>query len=82
MSKPRGFLAGIDPRTFIDTHAEWHAFVQGFCEVLCPWPPRHKAMKPELLFEICNEHHYYMWGRAAGILTWLTIGCGIAAIFR
>jgi len=30
------FLKGIGFSTFLSTYAEWHAFVIGFCEVLCP----------------------------------------------
>ena len=69
------FLKGITPSTFLSTHQEWHAFVEGLCEVLCPWKPRHKP-SPELAQDITNEHHYYMFGRVLGILGWLTI-CGI-----
>lgn len=58
--------------------AEWHALVQGFCEVLCPWPPRHKLMNAELFREISGEHHYYMSGRAAGVLAWI----GLAMLIR
>lgn len=58
--------------------AEWHALVQGFCEVMCPWPPRHKDMTDDLKGEITNEHHYYMSGRALGIPAWI----GIAALVR
>jgi len=72
--KYKGFMKGVQLGRFLDTVAEWHALVQGFSEVMCPWPPRHKAMKPELLFEISAEHHYYMAGRALGILGWVGIG--------
>ena len=74
------FLKGIYPNTFLSTHQEWHAFVFGLCEVLCPWPPRHKTMKASLKKEITDEHHYYMWGRAAAILVWITTCCVIAII--
>ena len=53
--------------------AEWHALVQGLCEVLCPWPPRHRAMTPGLLDEIASEHHYYVAGRALGVGAWLAL---------
>jgi hypothetical protein len=67
---------GLHISTFLDTHQEWHALVNGFSEVLCPWPPRYR---PSLQNEsdIANEYHYYMLGRAVGILAWLTIGCVI-----
>lgn len=64
---PKGFLRGIRFRHFMDTYKEWHAFVQGLCEVLCPWPPRHKEMSDTLAAEIVKEHTYYVWGRACGV---------------
>jgi len=70
----------FNPRGFIDTHQEWHALVVGFCEVMCPWPPRHKP-SPENEKDIADEYHYYMWGRSLGILGWLTIGSVIKEVF-
>ncbi len=63
-------MKGLRPSHFLDTVAEWHALVQGFCEVLCPWPPRHRDMADHLREEIRTEHHYYMLGRALGVLAW------------
>jgi len=68
-----GFLKGIDIIGFIDTGEEWHAFVNGFCEVLCPWPPRHKSMCENLRKQITSEYHYYLFGRAVGVIAWLII---------
>jgi len=68
-----GFLKGIKPSAFMDCCQEWHAFVEGFCEVLCPWPPRHKSMHKELRKQITSEHHYYMFGRGIGVIAWLII---------
>jgi len=67
------FLKGVKPSTFLSTHEEWHAFVIGFCEVLCPWPPRHKSIHKELRKQIASEYHYYMFGRAIGVTAWLII---------
>jgi len=78
----KGFLKGIRLTAFLDCYQEWHAFVQGFCEVLCPWPPRVRLRAPSpvqdatgdsLLQEIKDEHHYYMFGRALGVIAWLII---------
>ncbi|MFP3898193.1 MAG: hypothetical protein ACLFVD_02670 [Dehalococcoidia bacterium] len=80
--QPRGFLRGIEPRHFLDRHEEWHALVQGLCEVLCPWPPRHKEILCELKREIVSEHHYYMAGRALGALAWITIAAAIISFLR
>ena len=64
------FLKGVKPSTFLSTHEEWHAFVIGFCEVLCPWPPRCHCERSEA---ISAEYHYYMFGRALGVIAWLIL---------
>jgi len=74
MSKGKGFMKGVKLANFLDTTAEVHALVQGFSEVLCPWPPKHRLTTGKLWYEIQGEHHYYMTGRALGILAWLGIG--------
>ena len=76
-----GFLKGIRPSAFLDCYQEWHAFVEGFCEVLCPWPPRHKSMHKDLRKQIVSEYHYYMFGRAIGVIAWLIIAITIKAVF-
>jgi len=67
-----GFLKGIRPSAFIDCYEEWHALVEGFCEVLCPWPARHKISR-KLSNDLRGDHHYYMFGRALGVIAWLII---------
>ena len=73
------FLKGVNPSSFLSTREEWHALVIGFYEVLCPWPPRHRYVHaglwvPEELEEqIVSEYHYYMFGRAIGVIAWLII---------
>jgi hypothetical protein len=67
---PKGFLKGLEFRHFLDTPEEWHAFVNGFCEVLCPWPPRCHCERSEA---ISGEYHYYLFGRAIGVIAWLII---------
>ncbi|MGB6873343.1 MAG: hypothetical protein WBE46_04285 [Dehalococcoidia bacterium] len=69
------FLKGIKPSTFLSTHEEWHAFVNGFCEVLCPWPPRHS------INSINSEYHYYQFGRAFGVIAWLIIAKLVQEVF-
>ena len=69
----KGFLDGLQLRRFLDTAREVHALTQGFCEVLCPWPPRHRLMSRQKAKEVQDEHHYYMLGRALAILAWLII---------
>jgi hypothetical protein len=75
----RGFMKGIRLSAFLDCYQEWHALVEGFCEVLCPWPARHAPSK-QLLTDLKADHHYYMFGRALGILAWLTIGSIIKVV--
>jgi hypothetical protein len=67
-----GFLKGIRPSAFIDCYEEWHALVEGFCEVLCPWPARHKISR-KLSNDLRGDHHYYLFGRALGVIAWLII---------
>ena len=68
----RGFLKGIDIKAFLDVYQEWHTFVEGFCEVLCPWPAKHK-LSGQLLDDLKGDHHYYAFGRATGVIVWLII---------
>ncbi|MFU8796500.1 MAG: hypothetical protein ACNA7X_04320 [Dehalococcoidia bacterium] len=74
MSTGKGFMKGVRLAHFLDTVAEWHALVQGFSEVMCPWPPRHRLPAGKLLREINEEYHYYVAGRVLGILAWFSIG--------
>ena len=79
--KPKGFLKGLEFHHFMDTHAEFHAFLNGVCEVLCPWPPLRKVLSEQLASEIKDEYHYYMFGRVLGVLAWLAIAKLIQEVF-
>jgi hypothetical protein len=74
------FLKGIKPSTFLNTYVEWHAFVNGLCEVLCPWPPRH-LISEGLQQQIASEYHYYVFGRALGVIAWLIIAKIVQEVF-
>jgi hypothetical protein len=76
----RGFLKGIRFSAFMDVYQEWHAFVEGFCEVLCPWPARYQPNE-ELLNDLKGDHHYYAFGRALGVIAWLIIATIIKEVF-
>ncbi len=54
------------------TSDELHAFVIGFFESLCPWPPRYlpRGFEPS---PIKGEEHYYMAGRGCGFVSLLLI---------
>lgn len=69
---PLRVFDGLDPKEFLNVYQEWHALVEGVCEVVCPWRACYEPSE-ELLNDIKNEHHYYMAGRALGILVWLGI---------
>ena len=60
-------------RTFLSTGEEWHAFVIGFFEILCPWKPRYYIITQETADTIGNEYHYYLAGRGAGFVTLILI---------
>ena len=76
----RGFLKGIMPSAFLDCYQEWHAFVEGFCEVLCPWPARY-GLSGQLLDDLKKDHHYYAFGRALGVIAWLIIAVILKELF-
>ena len=75
----KGFFGWLDLRNFFDIYQEWHAFVEGFCEVLCPWPARYQPSE-ELLNDLKGEQHYYVFGRAIGVITWLAIAIFIKEV--
>lgn len=58
--------------TFLNTPAEWHSWVIGFSQVICPWRPPLTIPKKELEY-LKGEWHYYMFGRAVGVFAWLGI---------
>jgi len=67
--------------TFINTENEWHSFIIGFFEILCPWPPRHR-MPADYYKNIVNgEYHYYLGGRGAGVIAWIIIARLIQVLF-
>jgi hypothetical protein len=49
--------------------------------VLCPWPPRFKLVSQDIVNQVADEYHYYLFGRAVGVLSWLAIGSGLALLF-
>ena len=79
-TRSRTFFKGIVPEELLSTPEEWHAFVIGFFEIIAPWPERH-PMKDDYFFQIENEHHYYLAGRAAAVMAWLAIAKLIQVVF-
>jgi len=72
---------GLHFGTFLDTHQEWHALVEGFAESFCFWKPRHK-LTGELLKDLQGEHHYYMTGRVVGFIALIATGVITAKIIK
>ena len=60
-------------KSFLNTSDEWHAFVIGISEVLCPWPPNRRHCEEHSNEAISNEYHYYLFGRVMGIIAWIVI---------
>ncbi len=77
-ARSRTFFAGISLKELFSTSEELHAFLIGFFEVLCPLPPRHSINSTN---PITSEHHYYLGGRASGVLAWIAIARLIEVIF-
>jgi len=72
---------GIKPRTLLSTPQEWHAFLIGFFEVLCPWKAYYKDNLP-VPSPLQGEEHYYLGGRALGFITLLLILIGTAKLIQ
>ena len=79
----------IDRHTFMDSPDELHAFVIGFMEILCPWPPRIRLPDKQITETkgdcpkkaLRAEYHYYLFGRGIGIIAWIAIAKIIQVIF-
>ena len=68
-----GFFGWFNPKEFMNTYQEWHAFVEGFSEAFCFWRP-HYEPDEELLKALMSEHHYYVFGRVIGFLALILTG--------
>ena len=78
-ARSRTFFGGISLKELFSTSEEWHAFLIGFFEVLCPWPPRIPV--PSVSVSVTSEYHYYLGGRASGVLAWIAIARLIEVVF-
>lgn len=77
----KGFFCWLNIKEFMNTYQEWHAFVEGFSESFCFWRA-HVDPSEELLNDIKNEHHYYVFGRVVGFIGLVMFGVGIVKILR
>jgi len=66
-------------KTLFNTYDERHAFIIGFSESFCPWPPRYYLWNDEKS-HLEHEYHYYSAGRAVGAFC-LYFCLGAALIF-
>ena len=66
---------------FMNTYQEWHAFCEGFAEVFCFWEERHE-LEGQLLQDVLDEHHYYVWGRCVGFVCLVLFGVGIVKLIN
>jgi hypothetical protein len=73
----KGFFEWFNPSGFMNTPEEWHSFVVGFCEALCPLKPR---IEPIDLYYVQGEWHYYSFGRALGFLTLIVFIVGMVKV--
>ena len=65
----------------MDDPNELHAFLIGYFEVLCPWPPRlgsRGRLDPD---SILKEYHYYLFGRGMAVIAWILIAKIIQVAF-
>ena len=63
---------GIKPKTFLNTHQEWHAYLIGFCVGFCPWIPE-LIQSANLRKLIKGEEHYFVAGAVPGFIALLLI---------
>ena len=61
---------GVKLKTLFSNPSEWHAFVIGFFEVLCPWKAYYKNNIPNPPC-LKDEYHYYLAGRGIGFIALL-----------
>jgi len=79
-----GFLKGIKPSTFLDTHQEWHALIEGFSDGFCIRKARYEPWDggnddENLLKSLRKEHHYYNIGRVPGFASFIILVTGMIA---
>jgi len=67
------------PQGLFSSGQEGHAFLIGVSEVVAFWKPRHDVPPDyEANGNPFKEYHYYMFGRACGVLVWI----GLIALLK
>ena len=66
-------LKGIDFKDFLNSQKEFHALVDGWGIVLCPFFLAVRGIREVLIGEIKDEMHYFLFGGVLGVWTWVGI---------
>lgn len=87
-ARSRTFFTGISLKELFSTSEEWHAFLIGLFEILCPFPTR---FGPYWKFpenegdpsseSVSKEYHYYSFGRGMAVPAWIAIAKLIQLLF-
>ena len=64
---------GIDFSDFLSSHEEFHALVDGWGVVLCPFLLVVRGIREKLISEVENELHYFLFGGVLGVWAWIGI---------
>jgi len=70
----------IPIRELFNEPVEVHLFIIGLCEVLCPWPARYSLGFFDKL-KLNADYHYYVAGRATGLICWIFLVKLIVVLF-
>jgi len=68
---------GINFKEFLNDHREWHAFVDGFGIVFCPFLLLVKGIRRDLIKEIKGELHYFLFGAFLGVIAAVQFWIGV-----
>jgi len=67
------WIAKLQGKTSEQVCREHHTFWIGCFEMICLRIPPRFSMTDHARTEMKQEEHYYHWGRATGILSWVII---------
>ena len=73
------WIKTFGPEGLFSSGQEGHAFLIGISETVAFWKPRHDVPEGyEANGNPFKEYHYYMFGRALGVVVWV----GIIALLK
>lgn len=73
-------FGGITFKEFLSDYREFHALVDGWGIVLCPFFLAVQGIRKLLISEIGEELHYFLFGGVLGVWTWVGIIALLATI--